>query len=171
MADLLPPLPSTDPAQCWVLLDQWLTIHEETLEKEWRLHPRRYAAARGLLMELSDRAHTARLELRALEGQRFVELREHGLEAHTLKMTDEVTKRCVDFDPAVVAARRHVLTLVGAVALAEGCVRALEMKERSLKYLTMRLTETGTLDPDVQAALQHHTTLQHENPLTGLFDD
>jgi acyl-CoA thioesterase len=161
---------TTDP---WPTLEEWLLVHEETMEKEWRDHPTRYAAACHVAAELSKQLGDLKTDLKKVEGVSFIAFRSgtHALQPDGLKMTDEVAKRCVDSDPAVVTARKALVEVVSILRMAEGYVRAMEMKERSLKYLTLRHAETGTHDPEVKAALAYVDDVKHGDPLAGLFDE
>lgn len=110
-----------------------LAINEDDLGSEWAEHPVRYMKVCVEAVQATARRADAELQIKIVESDLDGDLRAAVAEK---KPTEEALKQSVRRDPKWRAAHHTLIAAEKEEGLLEALRRALEMRERSLKWLT-----------------------------------
>lgn len=118
------------------VMEEWVDVDEDKLSNEWKVLPHRYLKASRLLVDMTSKANDLKSELKEVEAKRFVAYKIAPHPETNKNVSDEMAKAMLLSDPDISALRRQYLKADECRISVEKLLHALEMKERSLKYLT-----------------------------------
>ena len=125
-----------------------LEINESHIPLEWQEQPLRYARISRLVARYSAALLKTELDIKELTASLAKDFRINGLPGG-VKITEEALRQFIELNPAYRTLQDQRVVLVELESLALGLQKAVEMRERSLKWLSIQIGGLGSTEADV----------------------
>lgn len=112
-----------------------LMIDEDDLATEWHQQPIKYARVARLAARYEAALADAELTVKATEARLYGEIRDTPSEK---RLSEEGVKQAMRRNPEWLRAERARIECLERAKISAGLVRAMDQRERSLKWITVR---------------------------------